>query len=165
MTFLDLDKNSLLADTRASVEQELRQASASQHETQAGATHEESKAENDKDTRAIEATYLARGLAQRVVELENALTALSFVPLRAFHADSPIAVSALLELEDSDGGCKLYFILPAGAGVRLSQNGQKITVVTPPSPIGTALVGQRLDDDISLITPAGRRTCTITKLR
>ena len=32
-------------------------------------THEESRAENDKDTRAIEASYLALGLARRVVEL------------------------------------------------------------------------------------------------
>ena len=34
-----------------------------QHATQAAATHEEAKPENDKDTRALEQSYLARGQA------------------------------------------------------------------------------------------------------
>ena len=34
-----------------------------------GATHEEAKPENDKDTRALEQSYLARGQAARIDEL------------------------------------------------------------------------------------------------
>ena len=40
---------------------------ASQKTVQSGAIHEETRQEDPKDTRAIEATYLARGLAERVV--------------------------------------------------------------------------------------------------
>ena len=38
-----------------------------------GATHEEAKPENDKDTRALEASYLARGQAMRLEELRAGL--------------------------------------------------------------------------------------------
>jgi hypothetical protein len=41
-----------------------------------GATHEESKPENDKDTRALEASYLARGQANRVEEMNETITRL-----------------------------------------------------------------------------------------
>jgi len=45
--------------------------SSAQRTVVEGATHEENKPENDKDTRALEQSYLARGQAQRVVELQG----------------------------------------------------------------------------------------------
>jgi len=42
-----------------------------------GATHEEAKPENDKDTRALEQSYLARGEALRIEELRAGLADVS----------------------------------------------------------------------------------------
>ena len=69
-----LDKARVLDALRLRTRQSLERLIASQQATQAGATHEETQPENDKDTRAIEATYLARGLAERVESLENGVT-------------------------------------------------------------------------------------------
>ena len=49
-----------------------------------GATHEEAKPENDKDTRALEQSYLARGQASRIADLKASLAALRAMPVRAF---------------------------------------------------------------------------------
>ena len=65
-------KVALLVALRAQVSADLEAVTESQQKTQAGATHAESKSESDKDTRATESSYLARGLAKRVGELRNA---------------------------------------------------------------------------------------------
>jgi hypothetical protein len=74
----------------------LKQAAMASREA---ATHEEAKPENDKDTRAIEAAYLAGAQAERVRELERDLNALSFLTLRAFGEGDAIGISALVEVD------------------------------------------------------------------
>src|SRR5262249_3049381 len=61
-----------------------------------GATHSEARAENDKDTRGLEQSYLARGQAQRVEELSVALAATEAMVWRSFTARDAIEVSALV---------------------------------------------------------------------
>src|SRR5690606_38783357 len=90
-----LDKSHVLAALRARLERDLAVATEAQRQTQRGATHEESKPENDKDTRALESSYLARGQAQRVIELAQELTLASALELRTFGDSTPIAATAL----------------------------------------------------------------------
>ena len=59
--------------------------------TARSATHAEAKQENDKDTRALEETYLAAGQAQRVAELE-----LDLVEIRSLGTRPPSDFSILL---------------------------------------------------------------------
>jgi len=106
-----------------------------------GATHAEAKAENDKDTRGLEQSYLARGQAQRVAELEAAVSDVAAMKLRAFAAKDAIAMSALVTVEE-DGKRQQYFIAPGGGGSVIGG----VHVVTPVSPIGGALLGKRVDD-------------------
>jgi hypothetical protein len=72
--------------------------------TRAGATHEEAKPENDKDTRALEQSYLARGQAARVEELRHAVEAISTLTTRVFDATDPVALGALATLCEADVG-------------------------------------------------------------
>jgi hypothetical protein len=51
-----IDKAELLEKLRAQVTADLARAAQAQRETQQGATHEEARPENDKDTRALEAS-------------------------------------------------------------------------------------------------------------
>ena len=158
---MTIDKAAVLAALRARLEADLAAITASQQETQAGATHEESRAENDKDTRALESTYLARGLAQRVADLQAAASALATLRLRRFEDDAATALTALVEVEDEDGERARYFIAPVGGGLRVEVAGVAISVVTPQSPLGGALLGRHCDDEIALATAAGRKTLTI----
>lgn len=122
-----------------------------------GSTHEEARAENDKDTRGLEQSYLARGQAQRVAELEAAIGDITALALRTFGAGSPIAMSALVAVEEEDQA-KRFFLAPAGGGTIL----EDVQVVTPSSPLGKALLGKRVDDEVELQLPGAYRSFVIT---
>ena len=133
-------------------------AARSAHETAAkAATHEESRAENDKDTRGLEQSYLARGHAQRVAELESAIVVVQTFAPRSFRADDAIALGALVEIEE-DGKSRRLWLAPHGGGIELDDGA--VTVVTPTSPLGKALLGKHVDDDVEM----GKRTLTVNAL-
>src|SRR5689334_1747458 len=90
--------------------------------TRAGATHPEAKPENDKDTRALEQSYLARGQALRVAELNDDLQLLRTLPLRSFGPSDPVAVGALVTLE-SEKDTRCVFLVPRGGGNEVSIDG------------------------------------------
>jgi transcription elongation GreA/GreB family factor len=158
------DKARVLAALRARLEQDLAVAVEAQRRTQSGATHEESKPENDKDTRAIESSYLARGQAQRVVELTHDLTSASALVLRPFGADTPVAMTALVELDDGDRTA-FYFLAPVGGGLTIDVDGTAVRVLTPASPLGLALLGQVVGGDVEVRTPQGLRQYSLAAVR
>lgn len=154
------DKERILSLLRERVALDLATMSAAQRSVVDGATHPENKPENDKDTRALEQSYLARGQAQRVVELQDALNQLKALELRSFTAGAPISLGALVALEDEQGMVH-YFIAPAGGGLRVNVDGVEVRVVTPQSPIARALLGKREGEDLELRTPQGVSECSI----
>jgi transcription elongation GreA/GreB family factor len=146
-------KAKLKAELLVQLEAQLA-AARSAHETAvAAATHEEAKAENDKDTRGLEQSYLARGHAQRVGELENAVAVSQAFAPRAFGEGEAIALGAIAEIEE-DGKVKRLWVAPHGGGIELAGG---ITVVTPTSPLGRALLGRHVDDEVEM----GKRTLTV----
>jgi transcription elongation GreA/GreB family factor len=160
-----IDKLELLECLRRTVAADLARAVAAQQQTQRAVTHEESKPENDKDTRALESSYLARGLSERVAALENAVAALAAGKLRRFDSDTPVALFALVTLEPTAGGARnLYFVVPAAGGLTLSVSGQTVLTVTPDAPLGRALIGAFEGDEISVHTPQGARVLEIVAL-
>jgi transcription elongation GreA/GreB family factor len=154
------DKREILKLLLERVAADLQTMSAAQRAVVDGATHEENKPENDKDTRALEQSYLARGQAQRVVELQGALNQLKALELRDFSRGVAVALGALVAVEDERETVH-YFLAPAGGGLRLALSGREVRVVTPQSPIGQALLGKRAGDDLELRTPQGATECSI----
>lgn len=155
-----LDKAGVLKALRERLERDLAVATDAQRQTQSGATHEEAKPENDKDTRALEASYLARGQAQRVLELTQALASASALVLREFGPETPIAASALVALDDGSTTAH-YFLSPVGGGMSVEVDGVVVRVLTPASPLGRALIGQIEGADIEVQTPQGLRQYSI----
>jgi transcription elongation GreA/GreB family factor len=144
--------------TKAHLRDELAQVLAgeidilarAQTETQQAATHEEAKPENDKDTRALEQSYLARGQAQRVESLRAALAAVSAMPIERHAPEQPIALGSWVRLESLDDGKSAQFYLaPAGGGIRLQ--GESVQVVTSQAPFGRAMLGKRLGDEVEVL--------------
>jgi transcription elongation GreA/GreB family factor len=148
---MNADKTTILSRLIAQHKETLAQITESQRETQAGTIHEESRQEDPKDTRAIESSYLARGLAKRVSELNGALAALEHLELRTFDDDTPLGVSALVTLEDEDGGRRRIFLAPSGGGLRVGN----VRVVTPQAPLGRAMVGEKVGSAVTVQTPKG----------
>jgi transcription elongation GreA/GreB family factor len=116
------------------------------------ATHQEAKPENDKDTRALESSYLARGEAARVEELRAGFAEVQALTVAPFEGDGPVRLGALVVAEEGDQRT-VFFIAPHGGGARLA--GGAVQVVTPKSPLGRALLGAKVGDDCE-VTLAGK---------
>ena len=153
-------KESLFLQLKERLLAEFQTLSDAHRITQEGATHEEAKPENDKDTRALEQSYLARGQAARVLTLEADVAILQRLVVRKFTSGDKITLGALVRVEDDEAE-RLYLLAPAGAGEELEDGPRTIKVVTPRSPLGKALQGAELEDDIQVKSPTGIRILTI----
>ena len=160
-----MDKREMVRALCALLEQEIMRATETAERTRAGATHEEARPENDKDTRALEQTYLARGQAQRVVDLQEALKLVTFMEVRAFGPDDAIGLSALIQLESGDEE-RWVLLAPAGGGHKLAADGggPSVDVVTPESPLGQALAGRSQGDEFTLRTGSRAREFVIVSV-
>jgi hypothetical protein len=140
-----VDKHALVQMLRDEIARTIEVLSRAANEAREAATHEEAKPENDKDTRAVEAAYLAGAQAERARDLARADAALKALSLQRFAEGAPISASALIEL-DQDGVVAHYFLAPHGGGMKVSVNGLTVTVLTPQSALGRELLGRSRGD-------------------
>ncbi len=149
---------------QAEVGRRLEQLEAAAMATRAGVTHEEARAENPKDTRAIEASYLARGQARRVEEMREIATRLRSMKLRSFSEDDAIDASAVVTV-DVDDEQRTFFIVPAGGGITTSLDGTEIQLLTARSPLGRAILGLREGDDVEVRVAKRTRDYEIVRVQ
>ena len=141
-------------------------APSQQTDTTEAATHEENRAEHAKDTRATEQSYLARGLAERVAALHRTEEALRSLELRTFASEEPIALSALVQIEDGvTRVSQTWWLVPAGGGIKIESSLGILQTVTPAAPLGRALIGLSVRDEGHFETPRGVRDFEILALR
>jgi transcription elongation GreA/GreB family factor len=156
-----IDKKALLASIRRRISAQLEGILASQRATQEGAVHEETRAEGAKDTRATEASYLARGLAERAESLRSGLERLdSFVPV-LLDGKEPARPGALVRVVEEGRRDAVYFILPMGGGESVALAGKTIRVISPLSPIGRMLMGREPGDEFTIDLPRGETLFTV----
>jgi transcription elongation GreA/GreB family factor len=145
---------------RASAEVARRAGQAAAEEAREGAT----PAEKREDARvALEQGGLARGQAERAARVGAELATLDvFRPPRQPNG-GPIALGAVVEVEDGSQG-RTFFLAPVGAGVELTgpDGDGFLSVVTPQSPIGRAVLGKRAGDTIEVTVKNEIREWTIT---
>ncbi len=126
-----------------------------------GATHAEAKPENDKDTRALEMSYLARGEAARVDELRAALADVQAMVVNDVEGDGPARLGALVATEE-EGEARTFWIAPHGGGAKLCDGA--VQVVTPKSPLGRALLGAKTGDECEVVLAGRRRAIEIVRI-
>ena len=162
MPLEQFDKQKLLAQLLAELGERVSGITRRAKDIAASATHEESRSESDKDTRAIEESYLARGQAKRAAEAETALQTLRALRISSFDGQTPIALTALVLLKDDNGDTRTVFLAPAAGGTRLQCQQRTIDIVTPASPLGQELVGRTVDEDFEISAGGSTRDWTIT---
>jgi hypothetical protein len=155
----DGGKAAAIAALCASLAADLHAVAAAAHAAHDAATHPEAKPENDKDTRALEAGYLAGAQSARAAELQRTLVELQQAPASAF---------ALFALRETIGGRtvdSLVLLSPWGGGQKLAVGAGPaagiVTVVTPKSPLGAALAGQPAGATVDVETGPRVRTLTV----
>lgn len=113
---------------------------------------DETKSEGQYDTRATEASYLARGLAFRIAELRQ-IGAWFAVFDAGRPLDRPVVqTGALLRLEG--GADELLFLAPVGGG-RVKVGPWTVKIISPSSPLGQALAELEEGDAAEVDTPRG----------
>jgi transcription elongation GreA/GreB family factor len=156
------DKRRLRDELVVAIRAELDAVMRAHKATAAAATHEEAKPENDKDTRALEQSYLARGEALRLEEQRAALADVQAMALQALGESGPVCLGALVATAQEgqeDGQEALFWIVQHGGGARLQ--GGAVLVVTPKSPLGRALLGSRAGDECEVLLAGKARIVRI----
>ena len=158
---MKLDKAALLAALLDQLSAETARAKAQALDAAHGATHEENRAEGDKDMRSTEASYVARGQAERTAKLEQAVALLSHMELINYGKDSALGMSALVELR-SASRVGYYFLVPAAGGERVQFEGKEVHALSVTSPLGRSLLGLSVGDEAEVDSAQGTRIYEIT---
>lgn len=143
-----LSKSAVLTAIQRTLDDELAALTRGARASFAAATDPDSRAENKYDTRTLEASYVARGQAQRVQELQAAVHL--FQALAQDLTSSPTVRLGSFILLDED---QYYFMGPGAGGTEVILEGKEILVITPASPLGQRLMGKRAGESVQL--PAG----------
>lgn len=136
-----MDKSKIVSQVLQHLASELDGITEAAKDSFDGATDEQSKAEGQFDTRALESSYLAEGQARHAADLKEAIAVYKALELRPFESHEPIALTAVVEVEQR-GKDHLYFVGPRDGGHAVEVGGRDVMVITPHSPIGQILLGK-----------------------
>lgn len=129
---------------------ELSTAVAASQQAHDSATHSENIAANRYDTLAVEAAYLAHGQSSRIAELKQSIALYQQFQRPTFNAGATIQLGALVCIENDQGRQRRFLIGPTAGGLRIHSKQGPIQVITPGAPLGQALMGKRVDDEVDL---------------
>ena len=145
------------------LEQERATVAQSAHAAIEAATHAESRAEDQHDTRGLEASYLAGAQAHRAADLEQKIAHLRGMILRQFKASDRIEAGALVEVEHNKLKT-IHFLLGMAGGMKVVINSQTVHVVTLHSPLGEELQGRKAGEVFEIESPTGAKEYEILRI-
>jgi transcription elongation GreA/GreB family factor len=143
---------------RESAQVARREQEAATLEAREGATPDEKRA----DARvALEFSNLAHAQGKRASAALDELAVIE--AFRPPANASRITLGTILEVEDGDEG-RTIFLAPVGAGIELTMpDGDGfVTVVTPASPLGRAIMGRSVGDTVEVTVKGEEREWTVT---
>lgn len=150
-----MNKRKVIEKIVSTLQSELETYTRAAKASHAEATAEENRAENKYDTRGLEASYLAAGQANKIIELEASIAAFEALKERRFGEGTGVDVGALIEIKQ-DGECSHYYIGSSAGGTEIEIGEKEVLVITPQSPLGSQLLGATQGAKIK-IDLAGRK--------
>jgi len=145
-----VNKQNLLKQLLEHLQQEIDATMAAVNEAHALASHEQSKPENQYDTLALEAAYLAHGQSERIAELQRQVLLLNHFEFVDYDEDSRIAMGALVFIEDENNESQWLWLLPIAGGIVLKSGDLLVRTITPEAPLAKKLVGNYIDEEFVL---------------
>ncbi|WP_307733098.1 GreA/GreB family elongation factor [Stigmatella ashevillensis] len=170
---MGIDKRALMAQLAERLQHSDRLAHRAQAEAREAARSLATESEKKEDGRAaIEYGSLATGQsarARRLHEELGVLAAFSEAQTPRFRRGDPVALGALVDVrtEDEKGyDERTFFVLPVGAGTELTGPGGDgfLSVITPASPVGRALLGRRAGDSVDVTWGGEVREWTVLEV-
>ncbi len=161
-------KEQLIKTIISHLHKELSQLLVAANNAHLAAIDDQSIAETQYDTLAIEAGYLAEGQSRRVEEIKQAIIEFKNLPERinnSLQEKCIINLGSLVQVSNERSKRHLYFIAPAAAGFRCELNEANITVITPQSPLGNALMNLEEGDEFNVIVNAQATTQEVISIK
>lgn len=168
-----LDKNALISQLADRLHQSDRLAHRAEADAREAARSLATESEKKEDGRsAIEFGSLATGQAQRARRVQEELQALENFQkegVKRLPRQGPVTLGAIVDMstEDEEGFAeRTFFLLPVGAGTELTGPGGDgfLSVITPASPVGRALMGRRAGDTIEVTLAGEVREWTVLEV-
>jgi len=151
---INIDKTMIISQVKTQLQQELALALVAASNAHKAATDDQSVAETQYDTLAIEQSYLAEGQSRRVDEIKYVIKRLENLPLETLKDKQHINIGSIVQLEKDIDKHQWFFIAPVAGGYRCKLVTQddtvNIVVITPQSPLGEAMMGKMLDDEVKI---------------
>jgi transcription elongation GreA/GreB family factor len=170
---MGIDKKALMAQLAERLQHSDRLAHRAQAEAREAARSLATESEKKEDGRAaIEYGSLATGQsarARRLQEEMGVLTAFREAEPPRFRRGDAVALGAVVDVrtEDEQGyDERTFFVLPVGAGTELTGPGGDgfLSVITPASPVGRALLGRRAGDSVDVTFGGEVREWTVLEV-
>ncbi len=146
------DKSTVVARIRAELGAELEALERVAAETRSEVVSDETRQEGEYDTRAIEASYLARGQAQRIAQLRRLVAWLAAFQPRQRLQPAAVQEGALVALDGHRR--ELVFVAPEGGG-RVHVGSQLVQIISLDGPLGRAMAALEVGDSFEVDSPRG----------
>lgn len=143
-----MNKEKIIQEIIVALSADLMVFNSASKAAHAAATHSECLPDNKYDTTALEASYIAQGQANRAQEIRVALESYRTLTLHDFDDETPIRLTALVDLENEEGSVKRVFLGPQAGGMKISDGAGEVVVITPGSPLGRRLLGLRKGEEV-----------------
>jgi transcription elongation GreA/GreB family factor len=161
-----MDKKALVDQLVRQLELSARAALSSRDAAAAEARDGATPDEKREDARAAhQLAILGRAQQKRAQQALAEVDQLNRFRPAPLVGTATIAVGAIVEVEDADSGeGRTFFLAPVGAGMTLTGPGGDghLSVVTPVSPIGRAVLGRRSGDVVDVTVDGELREWSIT---
>lgn len=170
---MGLDKQFLIEQLAAKLKHSIDVAQRAGDEAREAARSIQTESEKKEDGRAaIEYGSLATGQSARSRKVQEELKQLADFQRRGlprFAAQSQVALGAVVDVAvESDRGAeeRTFILLPVGAGSELTGPGGDgfLSVITPASPVGRALLGRCAGESVDVTIQGETREWTLVEV-
>lgn len=158
---MPIDKSDLIQSLILELQQSLLNATQAAKDAHDLATHDQSKAETQYDTVAIEAAYLAEGQSKRVDAFKCAIADWQMLKEKSVQAEAIVKLGSLVCVENEQGLMLYYLLGNEAGGLKLQYGKQVVTVISIQSPIGKALLAKEVDEEVHFNIGHEKRVITV----
>lgn len=155
---MKINKQDIVDHILIHIDNELNNVLQAAESAHLAATDDQSVAETQYDTLAIEASYLAHGHSERADNLLKNKFQIKNLKLLEFCKDDEISIGALIKLDalmprepnmQPNQTVQYFFIAPCSGGLKIDISDLTITVITQNAPIAQQLLGLYEGDEFN----------------
>jgi transcription elongation GreA/GreB family factor len=161
-----MTKQKLLQHVVEALTQERRNTERSLEAARSAAIEAPGAMQSHSDTTKSQMSRLSEEMQRSIDEKDLALRALNALMYSGLPSNvEAVKVGSVVEVRDGRNERAIYFILPAGGGIKVVDGDRTILVVTPRAPLSVALLGKRRGETVKLQIGPRHRELTVVDIQ